>query len=103
MTEEEILKTNIGDYIEDCRGKILKIVNVTIEPCFPSLKLFRKICYKLLPFKYSTVIIYFVEDLFYCLGWYKIWDKHLLLEDGKECSARNCCSYVYELTKEEKK
>jgi len=101
MTHEEILKTYIGNYVEDCRGKMLKIVNINIEPSFPLLKSFRKICWLILPFKFSMIVQSFVEDMFYYLGWFRIYDKDLLLEDGSECSARNCCSYIYELTKEE--
>lgn len=82
-----------GDYVEDCRGKILKISTITIE-CSEFTEKLYDLSHTIFPSKIAIAIMntyIYINNLF---NREVVWDLNLILEDGSNCSARNCCSYV---------
>lgn len=93
MTPEEVLLIEEGGYVEDCRGKVLKVTTSNPEYTYGDRKVYQ-FCYERLPLKLADYVIDVYEYFCHLLNKTYIYDKELTLEDGAICSARNCCSYI---------
>ena len=84
-----MLNTQVGDIVEDCRGKLLKV-----EALYEQRALFRSIrsITSFLPWRFRNYINNLCGDHFTFLTY--VYDKTLLLEDGSEASAISCCDLV---------
>jgi hypothetical protein len=93
MKIEEILLLEEGDYVEDCRSKTLKVSQIEIEYSYNTER-FYEFCYKYFPLIVADYITHICNHISVFFGRQLVYDKHLTLEDGSYCSARNCCSYI---------
>ena len=93
MRLEEILLIEEGDYVEDCRSKTLKVSQIEIEYSYNTER-FYEFCYKYFPLIVADYITHIYDRISVFFGRQLVYDKHLTLEDGSRCSARNCCSYI---------
>ena len=93
MKIEEILLLEEGDYVEDCRSKTLKVSQIEIEYSYNTER-FYEFCYKYFPLIVADYITHICDHISAFFGRQLVYDKHLTLEDGSYCSARNCCSYI---------
>jgi len=93
MTPEEVSLLEEGDYVEDCRGRTLKVVSYSVE-YYTNVGKFYQFCYNNLPEKLADFICDIQETVYRFLKKEIIFDKELTFEDGSSDSARNCCSYI---------
>jgi hypothetical protein len=99
MKLEEILLLEEGDYVEDCRSKTLKVSQIDTEYTHNTER-FYEFCYTYLPSIVADYITNICDIISTFFGIQLVYDKHLTLEDGAYCSARNCCSYIGKTKKE---
>jgi len=93
MKLEEILLLEEGDCVEDCRSKILKVSQIDVE-YIHNTERFYEFCYTYLPSIVADYITNIYGSISTFFGIQLVYGKHLTLEDGAYCSARNCCSYI---------
>jgi hypothetical protein len=97
MKIEEILLLEEGEYVEDCRGKTLKVSQIDIEYSHNTER-FYEFCYKYFPPTVAAYITTISNRISAFFGRQLVYDKYITLEDGAYCSARNCCSYIGKTT-----
>ena len=56
MTSEEMLLLEEGDYVEDCRGKVLKVITSDPDYAYGASKVYQ-FCYERLPLKLADYVI----------------------------------------------
>jgi hypothetical protein len=90
MTKEEMLNLKVGDTVIDCKGHKLKV-----EVFYEERVLYqwiRKIIFnQLIPLVISDTLFNLASDINILTY---IHDKHLILDDGSECSAISCCNII---------
>ena len=81
----------VGDIVNDCRNKNLAVTEIRFEYRVTMPRWLRRI---LLWERFPIWVYEKADSLFYRLGFRKLTDAELVLEDGAYCSVMHCCDPV---------
>ena len=79
----------VGDYVEDCEGKVIHIIRLDKHFYLP--RWLSRLIYINLPYKIANKVDNMLTWLFPFLP--KHYDSSLILENGSSCSAMHCCDH----------